>query len=112
MVVDYDYIIEAERETAWDATSVEVGYRQWSYQMCSSIGWFHTSGAFPDQPFGNRFPVDVYHAGCAAVFGDAYVRFQECSEQENDFFFRFEKKGSQKNDSNAIPEDLTRCMVA
>lgn len=73
MIIDYDYIIESERQIEWNATAVEVGDRQWSYQMCSSIGWFHTSGAHPDQPFGSLFPVDVYHDDCLALFGDAYV---------------------------------------
>lgn len=73
MVIDYDYIIESERQTEWNATAVETGDRQWSYQMCSTIGWFHTSGAFPDQPFGSSFPVEVYHADCQALFGDSYV---------------------------------------
>lgn len=73
MIIDYDYIIESERQIEWNATAVEVGDRQWSYQMCSTIGWFHTSGAHPDQPFGSLFPVDVYHEDCRALFGDAYV---------------------------------------
>lgn len=69
--IDYDDIIENDRRTEWDAPAVVAGYRQWTYQLCSAIGWFHTSGS-PDQPFGNNFPADVYHAGCAAVFGEGY----------------------------------------
>lgn len=60
IVIDQDYIIEAERQIEWDAPAVEDGDRQWSYQMCSVIGWFHTSGAFPDQPFGDAFPGDSF----------------------------------------------------
>lgn len=54
--IDYDDIIENERRTEWDAPAVAIGYRQWSYQRCSRLGWFHTSGS-PDQPFGNQFPI-------------------------------------------------------
>ncbi|KAJ6641062.1 putative serine protease K12H4.7, partial [Pseudolycoriella hygida] len=67
--IDYESIIENERRTEWDAPAVVAGYRQWSYQRCSQMGWFHSSGA-PDHPFGNSFPIEVFHDGCAAVFGD------------------------------------------
>lgn len=82
--IDYDSIIEAERQTEWDSPAVEVGYRQWTYQLCSQIGWFHTSGA-EDQPFGDRFPVELYHAGCQAVFGDSFTeeRLHRNSERFN-----------------------------
>lgn len=72
MIVDYEYTIEMERQIEWNATAVQTGYRQWAYQYCSMIGWFHTSGS-PDQPFGSSFPVETYHAGCEAVFGESYV---------------------------------------
>lgn len=35
--IDYDSIIEAERQTEWDSPAVEVGYRQWTYQLCSQV---------------------------------------------------------------------------
>ena len=35
--IDYDYIIEAERQVEWDSPAVAVGYRQWSYQLCSQV---------------------------------------------------------------------------
>lgn len=72
MIIDYEYTIESERETEWNATAVEVGYRQFSYQLCSQIGWFHSSTS-PDQPFGSNFPVDVFHEACEAIFGESYV---------------------------------------
>lgn len=37
--IDYDAIIDAERQTEWDSPAVVVGYRQWTYQLCSQIGW-------------------------------------------------------------------------
>ncbi|KAG4074042.1 hypothetical protein HA402_014247 [Bradysia odoriphaga] len=82
--IDYDYIIDQERQVEWDAPAVAVGYRQWTYQLCSQIGWFHTSGS-PDQPFGDRFPVDLYHAGCQAVFGESFTeeRLHRNSERFN-----------------------------
>lgn len=72
--LDYDYIIESDRQIDWNATSVMSGFRQWSYQVCSQMGWFHTS-ASPDQPFGNLFPADVFHQACYDVFGESYVVF-------------------------------------
>lgn len=82
--IDYDYIIDQERQVEWDAPAVAVGYRQWTYQLCSQIGWFHTSGS-PNQPFGDRFPVDLYHAGCQAVFGESFTeeRLHRNSERFN-----------------------------
>lgn len=37
--IDYDYIVENERRTEWDAPAVVTGFRQWAYQLCSTIGW-------------------------------------------------------------------------
>lgn len=89
--IDWDYIIEAERQVEWEAPAVLIGYRQWTYQLCSQIGWFHTSGS-PDQPFGSEFPVDIYHEGCRAVFGDTYVLyFHSIIDQKNNFFSIFHK---------------------
>lgn len=32
--IDYDAIVDAERETEWDSPAIVVGYRQWTYQLC------------------------------------------------------------------------------
>lgn len=45
------------------------------------MGWFHTSTS-PDQPFGNMFPVDVYHDGCTAVFGERYIAFNRSDKEK------------------------------
>ncbi|XP_037040838.1 putative serine protease K12H4.7 isoform X2 [Bradysia coprophila] len=88
LVIDHAYIIEAERQIEWDAPAVVVGDRQWSYQMCSSIGWFHTSGAFPDQPFGDAFPVEIYHETCEEIFGASFTpdRLERNSNRFNTFY--------------------------
>ncbi|XP_037043766.1 putative serine protease K12H4.7 isoform X2 [Bradysia coprophila] len=85
--IDYDDIIENERRTEWDAPAVLSGYRQWTYQLCSQIGWFHTSTS-PDQPFGDNFGVDLYHAGCQAVFGERFTeeRLENNSDRFNTLF--------------------------
>lgn len=72
MIVDYEFIVELERQTEWNATAVETGLRQWTYQTCSQIGWFHSSGS-NEQPFGHTFPAEIYHEACEAVFGASYV---------------------------------------
>ncbi|XP_037043957.1 putative serine protease K12H4.7 [Bradysia coprophila] len=96
--IDYDYIIEAERQIEWDSPAVAVGYRQWTYQLCSQIGWFHTSGS-PNQPFGDKFPAELYHAGCQAVFGDSFTeeRLNRNSERFNTIY-----GGLEPDVSNAV----------
>ncbi|XP_037043767.1 putative serine protease K12H4.7 isoform X3 [Bradysia coprophila] len=91
--IDFDDIIEAERETEWDSPAVVTGYRQWTHQLCSLIGWFHTSGS-PDQPFGDSFPVEVYHDGCAAVFGEGFTaeRLESNSARFNTIFGALEPR--------------------
>ncbi|KAJ6641397.1 Thymus-specific serine protease [Pseudolycoriella hygida] len=96
--IDYDSIIDAERQTEWDSPAVVVGYRQWTYQLCSQIGWFHTSGS-PDQPFGDRFPADLYHAGCQAVFGES---FTEARLTSNSARFNTIYGGLEPDVSNAV----------
>lgn len=42
--------------------------RQWFYQTCNEYGWYQTSGS-KDQPFGSKFPVDLYISVCNDVYG-------------------------------------------
>lgn len=111
MILDHEYIIESERQTEWNATAVEVGHRQWTYQMCSSIGWFHTSGAHPDHPFGSSFPVEVYHESCQAVFGESYVNCAIYTFQSQKFTI-FVQKDLRHNDLTTILIDSTLYMLA
>ncbi|KAG4066772.1 hypothetical protein HA402_012839 [Bradysia odoriphaga] len=70
--IDYEELIESERETEWNATSVVSGGRQWSYQLCGTIGWVPSSGS-PDQPFGSTFPAEFFLEGCQVIFDDLYA---------------------------------------
>lgn len=47
------------------------GIRQWFYQSCSEFGWYPTSGS-QNQPFGSKFPLDLYTSICAELFGKEY----------------------------------------
>lgn len=35
--VDYDYIIEADRQTGWDDPAVAAGFRQYTYMACTQV---------------------------------------------------------------------------
>lgn len=35
--VDYNDIIEADRQTDWDAPAVEGGFRQYTYMACTQV---------------------------------------------------------------------------
>lgn len=69
LTLDYDNFIEQEREVELDSFAVRYGIRQRTYQQCTQLGWQHTSDS-PNQPFGNRFPLEFNHQHCASVFGD------------------------------------------
>lgn len=66
--IDYEIVLEEERRTEWNATTVEFGIRQWSYQSCSQFVWYHSSNS-TFQPFGSSFPVDFMYRACEDVFG-------------------------------------------
>lgn len=66
--VDYETVLREERQTAWNATAVEAGLRQYSYQSCSQFVWYHSSNS-RFQPFGSSFPVEFIYRACEDVFG-------------------------------------------
>lgn len=67
--LDYDFVIEEERKTELDSIAAIYGIRQRTYQACTQLGWLHTSDS-PNQPFGNRFPLEFVHLACEDVFDE------------------------------------------
>lgn len=70
--IDYEAAIEAERETDWEDPLPAFGLRQWTYQVCSELGWYHSSNS-DFQPYGSSFPSEFRHTACADIF-DLYVQ--------------------------------------
>lgn len=68
--LDYDYLMNLDREVELDSFAVRYGIRQNTYQQCTQLGWHHSSDS-PNQPFGNRFPIDLAYQACESVFEDA-----------------------------------------
>lgn len=60
--------LEIFRNEEWDSNSTEFGLRQISYQFCREFGWFRSS-SYADQPFGSRFPVEIFEEECGFLFG-------------------------------------------
>lgn len=46
--------------------------RQWIYQTCNEFGWYQTSSS-RQQPFGTKFPVDLYTQMCKDIYGDRFT---------------------------------------
>lgn len=67
---------EQFRNVDWDAITNEVGQRQLTYQLCRELGWFRSS-TYDNQPFGNRFPIDLFHQQCQFIFGPVYVELTD-----------------------------------
>jgi len=65
--IDYQVAIEAERQTNWDYPSNEFGLRQYTYQLCTQLGWYHSSDS-RFQPFGSSFSADFRHVACGDIF--------------------------------------------
>jgi len=70
--IDYQVAIESERQTAWDYPTNEFGLRQYTYQLCTQLGWYHSSNS-RFQPYGSSFPAAFRHQACGDVF-DFYSR--------------------------------------
>lgn len=66
--VDYGTVLQEERRTEWNATAVQYGLRQYSYQSCSQFVWYHSSNS-RNQPYGSSFPVEFIYRACEDVFG-------------------------------------------
>lgn len=45
--------------------------RQWIYQTCNEFGWYQTSRS-SQQPFGTKFPVDLYLQMCEDIYGERF----------------------------------------
>jgi len=70
--IDYQVAIEAERQTSWDSDTADFGLRQYTYQLCTQLGWYHSSNS-NFQPYGSSFPAEFRHIACGDVFDD-YTR--------------------------------------
>lgn len=67
--LSYDQFIEDDRQTNWEHPAVVSGYRQWTYQRCTQLGWYHSSNSMFQQ-FGSSFPVEFVFQACEDVFGE------------------------------------------
>lgn len=68
--------LETYQNVDWDTEATELGFRQLSYQTCREFGWFRSSSYF-NQPFGNRFPLELFQIECQLLFGP---RFEDVLE--------------------------------
>lgn len=61
--------------------------RQWTYQTCNEFGWYQTSGS-KLQPFGTKFPVDLFINACKDAFKTDFTNFvlQQNTEKTNQLF--------------------------
>lgn len=61
--------------------------RQWFYQTCNEYGWYQTSGS-KDQPFGTKFPADLYINVCKDAYSEAYTNkaINDKVDATNEFF--------------------------
>lgn len=55
-------------DEGWDTEASELGVRQLSYQYCREFGWFKAA-TYLNQPFGRRFPIELFQEQCAFMFG-------------------------------------------
>lgn len=67
IALDYNRLIDLDREVELNSTTAVMGIRQLTYIYCTQLGWHHTSDS-PRQPFGNRFPVEFELEACESVF--------------------------------------------
>ncbi|XP_055847737.1 putative serine protease K12H4.7 [Episyrphus balteatus] len=61
--VSYKALVTSLSESSYTSGMM----RQWYYQTCNEYGWYQTSGSSA-QPFGSKFPVDLYVAACNDVY--------------------------------------------
>jgi len=82
--LSYNGVMKEIRNTTFsDMTTM----RQWYYQTCNELGWYHTSDSV-NQPFGTQFPVELYTKMCADAFGPQYNTdyIDQKVAKTNDFF--------------------------
>jgi hypothetical protein len=70
--IDYEEAVREERMTEWDDLVPGIGLRQYTYQLCTELGWYHSSTS-RFQPFGSSFPAEFRHTSCGDIF-DFYFR--------------------------------------
>lgn len=63
--------VEAGMSEDWDDIINELGGRQSSYQLCREFGWFR-SASYVNQPFGDRFRIELFQDQCAMLFGPSF----------------------------------------
>jgi len=72
--IDYQLIVEEERKTDWEDVANDLGFRPFTYQLCTQFGWYHSSTS-RFQPYGSSFPAAFRHQACGDIF-DFYSREQ------------------------------------
>lgn len=63
--------IDIYLDESWELSELTLGGRQLAYQYCREFGWFRSS-SYINQPFGSRFPVELFQDQCAQVFGPIF----------------------------------------
>lgn len=61
--------------------------RQWFYQTCNEYGWYQSSGS-KLQPFGSKFPADLYINACRDAYSEAFTNktIYNNAEETNKYF--------------------------
>lgn len=78
--VDFKSQMESYSNITWDGASYG---RQWVYQLCTGLGWFHSSGS-RFQPFGSLFPVDFIYQHCEDLFDINRDAVDEATRKTNE----------------------------
>ncbi|KAG7159003.1 serine protease-like 1, partial [Homarus americanus] len=66
----YDAMIKELQVTSWEGNE-DVGGRLWVYQTCTEYGYYQSSDS-PNQPFGDKFPVEFFIKQCADIYGPKF----------------------------------------
>lgn len=66
---NYEGLVELDRQTDWDAPANQLGIRPYTYQLCTQLGWFHSSNS-RFQPFGSSFDARWWYITCGDIFGE------------------------------------------
>ncbi|CRL05479.1 CLUMA_CG018243, isoform A [Clunio marinus] len=69
--IDYIELRGLFSANEWTMAGAQIGFRQTLYQMCAEFGRFSTSSS-QYQPFGNRFPAEIFTDACTEVFGPTF----------------------------------------
>ncbi|XP_042240092.1 putative serine protease K12H4.7 [Homarus americanus] len=66
----YDAMIKQLQVTSWGDDEAMAG-RLWVYQTCTEYGYYQSSDS-PNQPFGDKFPVEFFIKQCADIYGPKF----------------------------------------